>query len=325
MGKKAIIVVLTFALAGILLMGCSSGGEADAPEPAPEPAPGPAQAEASGDSGIAVTDMEGREVRLGAPATRVVALMPADVEILYAIGAGDTLVGRGEYCNYPPEALEAPSVQSGNDANFEQIIALEPQLLLISKVAHDESLIGQFESAGVAIFVTDAQDIDGTYAAIEMLGKLVGKEAEAGAVVEEMSEVFAELHDKAAAAGGEQKTIYFEVSPLEFGLWAAGDETFMNEVAELIGLRNIFGDVPSWSEVSEEQVLERNPDYIMTVGMYFGDGPTPIESILSRPGWESITAVKNEAIINLTEDELSRPGPRLALGARILYEFVYGA
>jgi iron complex transport system substrate-binding protein len=84
------------------------------------------------------------------------------------------------------------------------------------------------------------------------------------------------------------------VSPLEFGLWTAGDDTFMNEVAELLGLRNVFGD-----------------------------GPTPIESILSRPGWESITAIKNKAILNLTEDELSRPGPRLALGAAMLYEFAY--
>jgi iron complex transport system substrate-binding protein len=138
-----------------------------------------------------------------------------------------------------------------------------------------------------------------------------------------MKDTFAELSGKAAAAGGEQKSIYFEVSPLEFGLWTAGSETFMNEVAELIGLHNTFSDVSSWAEISEEQVIERNPDFILTVGMYFGDGPTPIESILSRQGWDNITAIKNEAILNLTADELSRPGPRLADGARMLYEFVY--
>jgi iron complex transport system substrate-binding protein len=72
-------------------------------------------------------------------------------------------------------------------------------------------------------------------------------------------------------------------------------------------------------------VIERNPDYILTVGMYFGEGPTPIESILGREGWTNMTAVKNSAIINLTENELSRPGPRIALGAQLLYDFVYGA
>ena len=148
--KRLIVVVLAIVLAGILFAGCSAGGNGEvesAASPAPAPESGQPQTEGSGDGGIVLTDMAGREVRLAAPATRVIALMPADVEILYAVGAGDTLVGRGEYCNYPPEALDIPSVQSGNDANFEQIIALEPELLLISKVAHDENLIGQFENA----------------------------------------------------------------------------------------------------------------------------------------------------------------------------------
>ena len=75
-------------------------------------------------------------------------------------------------------------------------------------------------------------------------------------------------------------------------------------------------------EISEEQVLERNPDYIVTIAMYFGEGPTPEEEIAGRKGWENITAVKNRAILNLQNDELSRPVPRLAEGAKMLYDFV---
>jgi iron complex transport system substrate-binding protein len=97
----------------------------------------------------------------------------------------------------------------------------------------------------------------------------------------------------------------------------------MNEIANLIGLKNCFEDVEGWGEISEEQVLERNPDYIVTISMYFGEGPTPVEEILSRKGWGDVTAVKNEAILNLQNNELSRPGPRLADGAKLLYEFVY--
>ena len=78
-----------------------------------------------------------------------------------------------------------------------------------------------------------------------------------------------------------------------------------------------------WAEISEEQVIERNPDYIVTITMFFGEGPTPVEEILSRPGWGEITAVKNEAILNLVNNELSRPTPRLAEGAQMLYDFVY--
>ena len=316
---------LVFVLAGLLFSACTPAPEsapAAAVAPEPEPAPAEAGQEKPVEDGIILTDMAGRDVRLDAPATRIVALVASDIEVLYAIGAGDLVVGRGEYCNYPPEVLEIQSVQSGNEANVEQIVELDPQLIIISEMAHDEALIGQFENAGVTVFVTDAQDIEGTYTAINSIGILTGKEEEAEAVVENMKSAFVDLHDKAIEAGGDY-SIYFEVSPLEYGLWAAGDGTFMNEVAELLGMRNIFGDVTSWVEISEEQVLERNPDFILTVGMYFGDGPTPIESILSRPGWDSITAIKNEAILNLTADELSRPGPRLALGAQLLYEFVF--
>ena len=73
--------------------------------------------------------------------------------------------------------------------------------------------------------------------------------------------------------------------------------------------KNCFADVEGWAEISEEQVLERNPDYIMTISMYSGEGPTPEEEIASRAGWENLTAVKNGAILNLQNNELSRPAP----------------
>ena len=328
MNKKLVLCfAIVLILSGVMASGCAGGkiAEIPAPQPAPvqtsEPEAAPTAPE---EPGIVITDMSGREVRLDAPATKVVALTAADVETLFAIGAGDLLVGRGEYCNYPPEALDVQSVQSGYETNIEQIIALQPQLLIMAKMDQNEDQVRQCEDAGVTVFVTDAQDIAGTYTAIDSIGKLVGKEAAAEGVIDGMKDIFADLVSMAAAAGGAQKSIYFEVSPLEFGLWTAGNNTFMNEVSGLLGIRNIFDDVEGWAEISEEQVLERNPDYILTVGMYFGDGPTPVESILMRPGWESITAIRNEAILNLTEDELSRPGPRLALGAQMLYEFVYG-
>ncbi len=96
----------------------------------------------------------------------------------------------------------------------------------------------------------------------------------------------------------------------------------MNEIAEIIGLENCFAEVDGWGEISEEQVLERNPDYIVTIAMYFGEGPTPKEEIISRTGWENVTAVKNKAILNLQNNELSRPVPRLAEGAKMLYDFL---
>ena len=90
----------------------------------------------------------------------------------------------------------------------------------------------------------------------------------------------------------------------------------------MIGLKNAFEDVEGWAAISEEQVLAANPDLIVTVTMYFGEGQTPVDEILSRPGWQDVTAVKNGDILNLQNNELSRPGPRIADGAQALFDFV---
>lgn len=268
---------------------------------------------------ISITDMMGREVKLSAPAQRIVALTAADCEILYAIGAGEYLVGRGEYCDYPDAVLDVPSVQSGYETNVEQIIALHPDVLLMSAMDQTADQVAQLENAGIRVVVSDADDIAGTCQAISMIGALMGREAEADAVIASMQETFDQV--KRENSG---KTIYFEVSPLQYGLWTAGAGTFMNEIAEMIGLTNCFADVNGWAEISEEQVLSRNPDYIVTISMYYGEGPTPTEEIMARAGWENVTAVKNGAILNLANNELSRPANRLADGAQMLYDFVYG-
>ncbi|MBR6332277.1 MAG: ABC transporter substrate-binding protein [Dehalococcoidales bacterium] len=271
----------------------------------------------SHDGKITVTDMLGRTITLDKPADRIVALTAADCEILYAIGCGDAVVGRGTYCDYPAEVLDVPAVQSGYDTNIEQIIALKPQLVVMSTMAQTEEQAAQMEAAGIQVVISDAQDIDGVYTAINMFGTLMGKEKEAKKLVNSMKDTF-----KKVGKGGEGKTIYFEVSPLQWGLWSAGQGTFMDEVATMMGLTNIFHDVKGWGEVSEEQVIQKNPDYIVTITMYYGEGPRPEEEIMSRQGWGNVTAVKNKAILNLPNNELSRPGPRLADGAVMLHDFI---
>jgi iron complex transport system substrate-binding protein len=189
-------------------------------------------------------------------------------------------------------------------------------------MAQTEEQIAALEKAGIKVVVSDAQDIAGVYTAIEMIGRLMGKDAEAYALIDSMKNTFAEV---SAKAGDGTKTVYFEVSPLEYGLWTAGADTFMNEVCEMLGLKNAFSDVSGWGEISEEQVLERNPDYIVTINMYWGDGLTPVEEIMARDGWKNVTAVQNGAILNLQNNELSRPGPRLADGAQLMFDFICSA
>lgn len=265
---------------------------------------------------LTVTDMMGREVQLSKPAARIVALTAADCEILYALGAGDTLVGRGAYCDYPVEVLSVPSVESGYETNIEQIIALEPQLVLMGTMAQSEAQVDMLNSAGIAVAVSNATDIAGTYEAITVIGALTGKEAEAAALVAQMEADFAALSAESNLSG----SIYFEVSPLEYGLWTAGSGNFMQEIADILGLHNIFIDLDSFAQVSEEQVIARNPDYIFTSTTDYGQTPSPAAEILQRAGWETVTAVQNGNVFYGFGDALTRPGPRLTEGARRLLD-----
>lgn len=273
-------------------------------------------------SAIVVTDMTGREVKLDAPADRIVVLDAADCEILYAIGAGDKVVGRGEYCSYPEEVLNVPAVQSGSETNIEQIIVLNPQVVIMSKMGQSVEQVEALENAGIKVFASDAQKIEDVYKAIELIGAIAGKDDKAASVVSEMKKAFSDIKSKVKDVG--RKTVYFEVSPLEWGLWTAGEGTFMNELSDMLGLENIFSDVSGWAEISQEQVIERNPDYIVTVAMYFGEGPKPVDEIMGREGWQNINAIKNGKVLNADQNEISLPGPRLVNGANTLYEFVYG-
>ncbi|NLL45192.1 MAG: ABC transporter substrate-binding protein [Clostridiales bacterium] len=301
---KITLLPIALLLIGIIFAGCNKA-------PAPSPTAGP-------DSGITVVDMMGREVKLEAPATRVVALAAADCEILYALGAGDTLIGRGAYCDYPEQVLEVQAVESGSETNIEQIIALEPQVVIMSTMAQSSEQVQALERAGVKVIETNAHDINGTYEAIKLIGSVTGRDDEAEALVAEMKASFDELISKADPNSG--KTIYFEVSPLQHDLWTAGSGTFMDEIANMLGLTNIFADVKDWGMISEEQVLERNPDYIVSTSMSYG----AVEEIAGRKGWQDVTAVKNGKILNTYNNETTRPGPRLVDGARMIYELAYG-
>jgi iron complex transport system substrate-binding protein len=169
--------------------------------------------------------------------------------------------------------------------------------------------------------VSEAANIAGVYTAIELIGAVTGKTAEAAALVDGMKASFEEISKK--ASGGITKTVYFEVSPLQYGLWAAGSGTFMDELASMLGLKNAFADIQGWGEISQEQVIERDPDYIVTIAMYSGEGPDPVEEIKSREGWQDLKAVKNGTILNADSNEISLPGPRLKDAAETLYRFVY--
>ena len=275
------------------------------------------------EGGVTVTDMAGREITLEAPAERVVVLMPADAEILNAIGAFDTIVGVGTYCATPEEAAvmpgidQLPVVDSGYVTNVEQIVKLAPQVVILTKMGHSEDLVNSLAEGNVQVVVTDAQDLEGVYTDIALIGAITGKNAEAEQLIADMKAKFAEITEKAGETG---KTLYVEESPLQWGLWAAGNGTYMNDIAAICGLTNIFADVEGHQSVSEEQVLERNPDVIITMSMYYGVGDLPDAEIRNRAGWENVSAVQNNAVIYDPTNAVALPGPRLTDVAEMLLD-----
>ena len=226
-------------------------------------------------SEITVTDMMGREINFTEVPSKVIVLKPSESEILDAIGGIDSLIGRGTYVDYPESVLDLPVVATGRDTNAEEIIALEPDLVLMSDMAQTEEQISSLENAGIKVVMTSAATIDEVYKSIEVVGKVMRLEENAEGVIAQMKSDFEELSKTAEQNAG--KTIYFEISPLEYGLWSGGSGTFMDEIGNILGLENIFSDIEGWSEVSEEEVIARNPDYIVTIAMGSTEGETPVE------------------------------------------------
>lgn len=269
-------------------------------------------------AGITVTDMLGREITLAEPATRIVVMQPSDCEILCAIGCENTIVGRGQYVDYPASILEVPVVQSGKETNVEEILALQPQVVLMNSMSQSEEQVKQLEENGVKVVVSSTTNIESVYTAITLIGKLMGKDAEAEAVITDMKATFDEIRAKADEEP--KKKVYFEISPPPY-LYTAGSSSYMNELAEICGIKNIFDDQEdAWLMISEEQVIERNPDYIVLITNM---GSAGVEEILSRAGWGDITAIRNQKVYNDEDSCMARPSPRLKEAAIVLYNFVH--
>ena len=260
------------------------------------------------DSSIQVRDVLGREIILGAPAVRVVSLVPAFTEIIFAIGAGDNIVGVTEYCNYPDEAnrIEKVGGFSGATISIEKIISLKPDIVFVSADMHFR-IIELLNQSGIVSFALEPKNLEDIFMSIQTIGLLTGHENGAAETISFMREKL----DRAASlsAGKERVSVFWEI--WNDPLMTAGSNTFISEAIKLAGGRNIFDDVmSSWPEVSVEQVIIRNPEWIMSDDIY-GMNITQ-ESLSRRPGWRNINAVRNNRIGIVNADMIMRPGPRLA-------------
>ncbi|MFJ7982020.1 ABC transporter substrate-binding protein [Lysinibacillus xylanilyticus] len=268
---------------------------------------------------VTITDATGKDITLEAPPEKIVSLIPSNTEILFGLGLNDEIVGVTDNDDYPAEVTKKDKV-GGMDYNVEKIIALSPDIVFAhaSGMGNSKGAIEQLEAAGVKVFVVaDAKNFNETYTTIEQLGQATGKLEEAKKIVVNMKAKVKEIETK--LDGVEPKKVFVESSD-EPQIYTTGKGTFMNEMLEMIHAENVAADVNDWYQIDAEQIITKNPDVIVVAYNYV---PDILKKIPQRAGFETITAVKDKAIVQVDENITSRQGPRLADGLEELAKAVY--
>ena len=234
---------------------------------------------------------------------RIVSMGPNMTEILYAIGAGDKLVGRTDYCDYPAQVSEVEAVGSISQPDIEKILSLEPDLVLASTHFSDESL-AQLNDAGIEVlYLYSEESMEGVYDMIAQVGEAINCEERAEAVVDEMKAKLDYAADRLADAD-ENPSVYYIVGYGEYGDYTAGGDTFINGILTAAGGDNIASDVEGWS-YSTETLLEKDPQYVIT-NVYNAEGFSTTDP------YTELTAVKKNRVYTLDTNMLDRQGPRNA-------------
>ncbi|MFK2827106.1 ABC transporter substrate-binding protein [Bacillus sp. B190/17] len=263
-----------------------------------------------------VTDDRGKEITLKKVPETVVSLQPSNTEILFALGAGDKIVGATEYDTYPEEAKKIKRVGDTMTVNAEAVIALNPDAV-IAYTNGDDKGIKQLEDTGIPVFViSSAQTFEDVYGNIEQIASVMGVKEKGDELVSGIKKQVANVQEKIASVK-EKERVYYEVSPAP-DIFTAGSETFQQEILNNAGVENVFADQKGWVKISEEEIVKRNPDTILTPG-----SEDPVKEFKSRAGWDQINAVKNEKIYSLDTEIMSRPGPRIGEAVELTAKTVY--
>lgn len=274
---------------------------------------------------LTMTDAVGQEITLEEPPTSIISMIPSNTEILFALGLDEEIVGVNDYESYPEKALEKEKI-GGMEYNIEKIISLSPDIVF----AH-ESIVGmadaglqQLRDAGVKVYVVpDAKDFNLTYTTIEEMGRATGKNEEAQVIIKDMKAKVEEIQEKVAKVKT-KKTVFVETSDVP-EIYTPGNGTFMQEILTMVNAENIMADQEGWFQVSPEEIVSRNPD-VMLITYDYVEGI--VEKVKQRDGFDTVTAIKNNEIVQVDEDATSRPGPRLVEGleevAKAIYPEVFG-
>lgn len=322
--KKRSLAALMLSLLLVvgILTGCAGRQTAVSPDsppaaPAAESSDQPADREAgTGSAGqaeprqtaypLTITDGAGRQVTIAAEPRRVISVAPSNTELMFALGKGDLLVGRSDWDDYPPEAQEIESIGGFYSPDYEKIISLEPDLLLLTSgsVEAREKLENDY---GLTTFVLNPSNFEELYEGILALGQVVNAQEAAEALVADMQREVEAIAGKVALAEN-RPVVFYQVwhDPIT----TAGPGSFIDDMIRIAGGTNAasFAGEP-WPVISLEELVSADPDIIVTAS------EAAAREVRERPGWESIAAVKEGRVLGLPDENIVvRPGPRLIQG-----------
>lgn len=258
---------------------------------------------------VGVPDDAGNTVRLAQPAHRIVSLAPHATEMLYAIGAGDRVVGVVSYSDYPPAARRLPRVGSYRGLDLEAILALRPDLVVAWQSGNPPDQLAQLRQLGIPLFLSEPRRLPDIPDDMERLGVLAGVPGPARAAAERWRADYAALVRR--YAGRPPVRVFYEV--WNRPLMTVNDRQIIGDVLHLCGGRNVFGKLQALTPtVSIEAVLAADPEAIIAAGSG-GKRPAWLNDWLA---WPRLAAVARHNLFVVDADLVNRPGPRLLEGAR---------
>lgn len=287
----------------------------------------PANTDQAKDSGTAtqttypfkITDDSKTEITIPAQPKRIVSLVPAATETLYALGIGDRVVGVTKYDDYPQEALQKAEYVFDDSLkpNTEQILNLNPDLIIVGM--QDDKTVSTIRGLNIPVVQFNPQSLSSTYDTLLKIGQVMNTPTEAQKMVKAMQEKEKSITETVAGIkDSDRPRVWIEVDPT---LYTAGEGTFLNELITKAGGKNIASDVQNWAQYSAEQVIAKNPQVILDTYSYFI--PNVKDTILARPTWKNLDAVKNNRVVDLDSNKVTRPGPRIVEGMESIAQALY--
>ena len=246
---------------------------------------------------------------------RIVSFSPSTTEILFALGAGDNVVGVTSYCNYPDEVRRIPKIGGyfSKTINLEAVVLLEPDLVICEEAAHAD-MRSKLEDLGIRYLYVRAQYYDDIFINIREIGNATGYISEALKLTKDLKRREKAIIEKVSVYT-KRPSVFWEI--WDVPLMSAGPESFIGKSIQIAGGSNIFADADQeWPQVNLETLIARNPDIIIVSNSH--GGTLTVKDIMNRNNWENLTAVKSNSVYLIDEDIFSRPSPRIIAGIETL-------